>query len=93
VSAPLEHRDALAGATMLNLADYLPPSEQHDRFLPGAVRTFLIASERRVLYHCLALLRDKGLPDGQRLRLTRLAETAETGLRRLMPDTPLPTET
>jgi hypothetical protein len=60
-----------------------PPASRDERPLPGAVRTFLIESERRVLLHCQKLLTQDNLPDGERQRLLRLAAAAEEAMQRL----------
>jgi hypothetical protein len=51
--------------------------------LPPSVRSFLFESERRVIDHCLRLLRARDLPGDHRQRLIRLAKLAETYLQRL----------
>jgi hypothetical protein len=51
--------------------------------LPPNVRSFLFESERRVIEHCLRLLRARDLAGDHRERLIRLAKLAETHLQRL----------
>jgi hypothetical protein len=58
-------------------------AERRDRPLPDKVRTFLIASERRVLLHCQTLLAYPHLSGDERHKLIRLAGEAEEELRRL----------
>jgi hypothetical protein len=51
--------------------------------LPPSVRSFLTESERKVVEHCLHLLRLPDLPADHRRRLVQVAALAETQLRRL----------
>ena len=60
-----------------------PPASQSEQPLPETVRSFLVASERRVLLHCQKLLSQDHLPDGERQRLLRLAAAAEEEMQRL----------
>lgn len=69
---------------MLELANR--PSEARDRFLPDAVRDFLIESERRVVWHCNALMKVRELSGEVRHRLVLLSQRAEDELRRLGAD-------
>jgi hypothetical protein len=51
--------------------------------LPPSVRSFLFESERRVIEHCLRLLRSGDVAGDPRQRLIGLAKLAETHLQRL----------
>jgi hypothetical protein len=57
--------------------------------LPPSVRSFLFESERRVIEHCLRLLRARDLAGDHRERLIRLAKLAETHLQRLDRNQPI----
>lgn len=67
---------------MLELADRPPPTRHRQPDI-GAVRAFLIESERRVILHCDKLLKQNDIFSDERRRLLRLAGEAREELQRL----------
>lgn|SRR5579871_660949 len=74
-------------ATMLELRGKLRPSALADQVFPSGddqVGRFLVESEGRVVTHCRRLLERQTWQEGERRRLTRLLNEAETRLQVLL---------
>ena len=65
------------------LTSVLLPPETLAFERPRSVRSFLVESQRRVIEHCMRLLKAQDLAAEYRQRLTRLVELAEAELQRL----------